>query len=58
MESKSIIRNVDDLGRIVLPLELRKILEINPREQVKLPLQDNGLFLEKAVLEKSNNLDE
>lgn len=57
MESKSIIKNVDALGRIVLPLELRKILEINPREQVKLTLQDNGLFLEKAVLKKSNNLD-
>lgn len=49
MESKSIIRSVDDLGRVVLPLEFRKILEINPREQVKLTLQDNGLFFEKAV---------
>lgn len=57
MESKSIIRNVDDLGRIVLPLEFRKIFNINPREQVKLTLQDNGIFLEKAVLEKSNKLD-
>lgn len=31
MESKSIIRNVDDLGRAVLPLEFRKIFNINPR---------------------------
>ena len=57
MESKSIIRSVDDLGRVVLPLELRKILDINPKDKLKVTLKDNGLFLEKAVLKKSNNLD-
>ena len=52
MESKSIIRSVDDLGRVVLPLELRKILDINSRDKLKVTWKDNGLFLEKAVVRK------
>lgn len=52
MESKSIIRSVDDLGRVVLPLELRKILDINSRAKLKVTWKDNGLFLEKAVVRK------
>ena len=32
MKSTGIVRKVDDLGRIVLPIELRRTLDINERE--------------------------
>ncbi len=57
MNQTGIIRKIDDLGRIVLPKELRKHLNINPGDDFQILL--NG---EKIILEKysyiSNNENE
>lgn len=36
MQSTGIIRNVDDLGRIVLPIELRRVLGINEGDPLEI----------------------
>ena len=33
MKSTGVVRKVDELGRIVLPIEIRKILDINKAER-------------------------
>ena len=47
-----IVRKIDDLGRIVLPKELRKTLNLNSGDDLKI-LIDN----EKIILEKYSRLD-
>ena len=47
MKSTGIVRKVDNLGRIVLPIEIRKVLEIKEKDSIEIFI-DNG----KIVLEK------
>jgi len=36
VKSTGIVRKVDDLGRIVLPMELRRLLDIEPRDSLEI----------------------
>ena len=36
MKSTGIVRKVDDLGRIVLPIELRRMLDIEERDELEI----------------------
>ena len=47
MNLTGIIRKIDDLGRIVLPKELRKYLNINPGDDFQILLEDDKIILEK-----------
>lgn len=47
MKSTGIVRRVDDLGRIVLPRELRKVLEINERDELEIFMEGNSIVLQK-----------
>ena len=40
-------RKVDELGRIVLPIEQRRILEIGDRDSLEIFIEDNMLILKK-----------
>ena len=40
MKSTGIVRKVDDLGRIVLPIELRRTLDINERDSIEIFVED------------------
>ena len=42
-----IIRKIDELGRIVLPKELRKTLNINPGDDFEITIDDNVIKLKK-----------
>lgn len=44
-----IIRNLDDLGRIVIPKEIRKKLKLNNNEGVEIELVGNTVVLKKPV---------
>lgn len=44
-----IIRNLDDLGRIVIPKEFRRILNFNDNERVEMELVGNSVILKKPV---------
>jgi transcriptional pleiotropic regulator of transition state genes len=47
MKSVGIVRKVDDLGRIVLPRELRKVLEIKERDSLEIFVDGNFIMLQK-----------
>ncbi len=44
-----IIRRVDDLGRIVIPKEMRRYLRIKEGDPLEISIADNGVLLEKFV---------
>ena len=47
MKSTGIVRKVDELGRIVLPIELRRTLEINERDALEIYVDGNQVILKK-----------
>lgn len=47
MKSTGIVRQVDKLGRIVLPMELRKILNIDHKDALEIFTENNMVVLRK-----------
>lgn len=47
MKSTGIVRKVDELGRIVLPIELRRTLDIAERDELEIYLDDDKVVLRK-----------
>lgn len=47
MKSVGIVRQVDSLGRIVLPKELRTAFNIEERDAVEIYTEDNTIVLKK-----------
>ena len=47
MKSTGIIRKIDDLGRIVLPMELRKKLGIDQRDPIEIYVDGDAIILKK-----------
>jgi len=47
MKSTGIVRKVDELGRIVLPIELRRSLEIQEKDALEIFIDSNKIILRK-----------
>ncbi|TLS36275.1 AbrB/MazE/SpoVT family DNA-binding domain-containing protein [Pseudalkalibacillus caeni] len=47
MKSTGIVRKIDELGRIVIPMELRKVLQIMQRDPVEIYLEEDRIVLKK-----------
>jgi len=47
MKSTGIVRKVDELGRIVLPIELRKVLHIDVRDALEIFVDEGKIILKK-----------
>ena len=47
MKSTGIVRRIDDLGRIVLPIELRRTLDIGERETMEIFVEGSSVVLKK-----------
>ena len=47
MKTTGIVRKIDELGRIVLPKELRKCLNINTGDDFQIRVEDEKIILEK-----------
>ena len=47
MRSTGIIRKIDELGRIVIPNELRKEIDINLKEEVEIFIDEDKIILRK-----------
>ena len=47
MKSTGIVRKVDELGRIVLPIELRRVLDIAERDELEIYMEDDRVILQK-----------
>ena len=47
MKSTGIIRRIDDLGRVVIPKEIRRTLRIHEGDPMELCVHEGGVFLKK-----------
>lgn len=47
MKATGLVRCVDELGRVVLPIELRRNLDINARDSVEIFVDDNNIIIRK-----------
>ncbi|MHC1722824.1 MAG: AbrB/MazE/SpoVT family DNA-binding domain-containing protein [Aminipila sp.] len=47
MKATGIVRNIDDLGRIVLPMELRRTLDIDIKAPLEIYVDSNYIILKK-----------
>lgn len=47
MKCSGIVRRVDELGRVVVPKEIRSMLGVNPHNQVEIYVEDDCIVLRK-----------
>lgn len=47
IKSTGIVRKVDELGRIVLPIELRRTLDIEEKDAVEIYVEGTSIVLKK-----------
>ena len=47
MKSTGIVRKVDELGRIVLPIELRRTLDIAEKDALEIYVEGSSIVLKK-----------
>lgn len=47
MKSGGLVRNLDELGRIVIPKEIRKQLEINQKDPLNISVSGKNIVLSK-----------
>ncbi|GAB4072099.1 transition state genes transcriptional regulator AbrB [Barrientosiimonas marina] len=51
MKQTGITRKIDGLGRVVLPVELRRTLDINNSDELDIYTDDNKIVLKKQTLD-------
>ena len=47
MKSTGIVRKIDDLGRMVIPIELRKTMNINKKDPMEIFVDGDKIILSK-----------
>jgi transcriptional pleiotropic regulator of transition state genes len=47
MKSTGVVRKVDELGRIVIPIELRRTLDISEKDAVEIYVDGDTIILKK-----------
>ena len=47
MKSTGIVRKIDHLGRIVLPIELRRVLDIDKDSSLEIYVENDSILLRK-----------
>ena len=54
MKSTGIVRKVDELGRVVIPIELRRTLGIAEKDALEIYVDDDKIILKKYTKCKEN----
>lgn len=49
MKSTGIVRQIDELGRVVIPIELRRVLNLETKDGVAIFVDNNRIILEKYI---------
>ena len=47
MKSTGVVRQLDTLGRIVLPIELRRTMDIGVKDMIEIFVEDDQIILKK-----------
>ena len=50
MKATGVVRRIDDLGRIVIPKEIRRNFKINEGDSIEIFVDNNGIVLKKYSL--------
>jgi len=50
MKATGVVRRIDDLGRIVIPKEIRRNFKINEGDSIEIFVDNNGIILKKYSL--------
>ena len=56
MKATGVVRRIDDLGRIVIPKEIRRTLKINDGDNVEIYVSDDSIVLKKYCFLNSSFL--
>lgn len=54
MNNRGIMRRIDELGRVVIPVEIRKYLNIKEGENIEFTLDNDAIILQKKSSSKQN----
>ena len=49
MKSTGMVRKVDELGRVVIPIELRRSLDIKEKDAIEIYVDEDQIVLKKYV---------
>ncbi|MDR0862287.1 MAG: AbrB/MazE/SpoVT family DNA-binding domain-containing protein [Oscillospiraceae bacterium] len=52
MKSTGIVRKIDELGRIVVPIEIRRTLGIAEKDSLEIYVNGNMIILKKYIAER------
>ncbi len=47
MKSTGVVRKVDELGRVVLPISIRQTMDINEKDPLEIFIDENRIILQK-----------
>ena len=47
MKATAIVRKIDELGRIVIPIELRRVMDIGERDSLEIYVDGTSIILKK-----------
>jgi len=47
MKATGIVRKIDPLGRLVLPIEIRRVLDINEKDAMEIFIEGDSIILKK-----------
>ena len=47
MKNTGVVRRLDELGRITLPMELRKTMNLKEKDELQISVDDGKIILEK-----------
>ena len=56
MKAVGIVRRIDNLGRVIIPREIRNSLLIDEGDPLEIFIEDNGIVMKKYVLDYDFNL--
>ncbi|MDO4326694.1 MAG: AbrB/MazE/SpoVT family DNA-binding domain-containing protein [bacterium] len=48
MKTTGVVRKLDELGRITLPIELRRSLNLDPKDELEIFVEDDQIILRKC----------
>ena len=50
MKSTGIVRRLDELGRITLPIELRRNFDVNERDPLEIFVDDDKIIFKRNII--------
>lgn len=54
MQYTGITRRIDELGRVVIPKEIRRTMRLREGEEMEIFVDENSLILKKILMRKGN----